>query len=303
MKILFSSFCLVLIFLVNSSFGCTLAGKSLFDFDPTEYIFIGEVVGFTQPVESAKLHGKAHGVIVKMKESVYLPEIPKTHFEVFPIQLRADCSEDGTPLEDLKKKFTIGSEVRVIAKEAEILPKNLPDGNIRLEDRPAELGSIEINIDEKGKRMTSVDSVFDYKSFKYDMDEDSDSKYLLPNFEIRKDLLRLKKSKTQKERTEILERLLDAPICCNDLDFHLVFKTYSSSEAEFNLLDEIRLRKVLSKEEFKQYKAIKDTRSELIKLGYDGDVADKVMEKAIQEGTDLTKAKLLERSLQILRNK
>lgn len=290
------------VFFAQTIFGCTLAGKPLSDFDATEYIFIGEVVGYAQPLESAKLHGKAHGLIVKVRESVSLPKAPKTHFEIFPIALWVDCSLGGINLEELKK-FPIGSEIRVVAKEAEILPNNLPDGNIRLEDRPDELGSLALNTDEKGKRMSSANSVFDYKSFKYDMNEDSIAKYFLPNFEIRKDLLRLKKSREQTERDEILKRLADVPICCNDLNMRTVLKTYTANEAEFNRRYEMHLRKRLTEEEFAYYKAVNETQSELVRLGFKMEDAEKAVGQALKEGTEISKAKLLERSLQILREK
>lgn len=218
------------VFFVNSAFGCTLGRTSLMDFDETEYIFIGEVIGYTKPVKSAKLRNDAYGLIVKVKESVYLPKTPKNDFEVFPIKLWADCSDGGTSIEELKKEFQIGSEIRVIAKTTELIPNNSTEENIRLEDRPGELGNIVPNYDENKSRMTSADSVFDYKAFKYDRNKDSFSKYLLPNFEVRKDLFRLKNSRTQKERNDILTRLRDLPICCNDLDFQSVFDRYNSDK-------------------------------------------------------------------------
>ena len=216
------------ILFVNSTFGCTLAGKPLSDFDETEYIFFGEVIGYTKSVKSEKLGNYAYGLVVKVKERVFLPKTPKTHFEIFPIKLWSDCSEGGTNIEELKKDFPLNSEIRVITKESEILP-NLSDGNIRLEDRPREFGSIVLNYDKNQKRMTSADSVFDYKSFKYDINEIFPSKYLLPNFEIRKDLLRLKNSQSQNERINILSRLRNAPDCCSDLDFQAVFDKYNSA--------------------------------------------------------------------------
>lgn len=230
MKKLIFSIYLALIFYVSSSFGCTLAGKVLSDFDEAEYIFIGEVIGYTQSVKSAKLRQEAFGLVVRVKEGVYLPKIPKTHFEIFPIQLWADCSLSGMPIEVLRKKFPINSEVRVIAKEAEILSNDLSDNNIRLEERPSELSSVALNYDEDKTRMTTINSAFNYKSFKYNIARDSESKYFLPQFEIRKDLFRLKNSQTQKERANILRRLKKVPICCNDLDFQVIFDKYNSAK-------------------------------------------------------------------------
>lgn len=285
---------------VQSAFSCSLTGKGISVFDDTEYIFIGEIIGYTKAVESSELGGKAFGLIIKPNENIYLPKTPKSYFEVFPVSLGADCSFSGTQIEELKKNFPLSAEVRVIAKEAKILPNNLPDNNIRLEERPDEIGSIVSNY-ENEKRMTSKESVFDYKTFTYDSDEDSDSTYLLPNFEIRKDLLRLKNSRTQKEKTDILNRLLNVPACCNDLDDYELFKTYASSENEFKFFKEARLKKTLTDEEFSQYKIIDEVEDELKKLKFSDADIETAVGQAIREKTEISKQKLFERSLKILK--
>lgn len=229
MKTLFLSICLALALFVPAAFSCTLAGKTLAKFDETEYVFIGEVVGYTKGVKSPKLDSEAFGLIVKLKESVYLPKQPKTHFEIFPIQLWADCSISGTDIKDLKNKFPLNSEVRVIAKGAEILP-DLSDGNVRLEDRPDAPGSVVLNNDKTAR--ASVNSFFDYKAYKYDINEDSTSKYLLPEFEARKDLLRLKNSQDQAAKNKILARLLYFPIGYS-VDVYEVFKEYSENKTAY----------------------------------------------------------------------
>jgi len=248
MKKLIFLILLAVSFSVQTIFGCSLAVKPLGSFDETEYVFIGEVVGYTEPVESAKLQRQAFGLIVKVRESVHLPAPTKTHFEVFPIELWADCSESGTDVKKLQKKFPVNSEVRVIAKRAELLPA-LTDGNIRLEDRPGAIGSIALNYEKT--RMTSADSVFDYKSYEFDMDEDSDSKYLLPDFEARKDLLRLKNSKNQTETNVLLARLLYFP-AGHHLDIYEIFKKHSENQNAYEHLYCKRLLEIegLSDDEF-----------------------------------------------------
>lgn len=292
-------FCVSSLF-VQTVFSCSLAGKSLSGFDDSEYIFIGEIIGYTHAVESSELGGKAFGLMVKPKENIYLPKTPKSYFEVFPVILWADCSLGGTQIEKLKSNFPLNSEVRVIAKEAKILANNLPDNNIRLEDRPDELGSIVLNY-ENEKRMTSNEAVFDYKTFKYDMNNNSVSTYLLPNFEIRKDLFRLKNSRTQKEKTDVLNRLLDVPVCCSDLNFYHLFKRYTSSENEFKTFNEARLKKELTGEEFNQYKIISEVTEELKKLKFSDADIEKAVGKALGEGIEISKQKLFERSLKILK--
>jgi hypothetical protein len=163
-----------LTFSVYHSYGCTLAGKSLSKFDQTEYIFIGEVTGYTEPfnfneseagnsleaVSSTSLNktsnlnkSKASGLIVEVKESVHLPQIPKEHFEIFPYILHADCSVGGKTKEELAKDFPIHSEIQVIAKEAIWLRNFMPNGNIKLEERPGELSNMSLNFDENNKSL------------------------------------------------------------------------------------------------------------------------------------------------------
>lgn len=233
-NILFSFFAVLTLF-VYSADACTLQGETISKFDETEYIFIGKVVGYakslTLPVRRGRpARGQAGGLIVEIKEKVFLPKTPAKHFEVFPFGLGADCSALGVSRAELLKEFPLDSEVRVIAYQAAVFPSLLPGGNIRLEVPRTELGSLALNTDSDGNKMSSVESVFDYKAFTYNGDTDSESKALLPAFEIRKDLLRLRNSRNQKERTDILNRLKDMPDCCSDLDFEAVFKQYSSVE-------------------------------------------------------------------------
>lgn len=286
-----------------TTFSCTLAGKSLQDFDNEEYIFIGEVVGYTNPIKSSKLRDAATGLIVKVKESVYLPKTPKNNFEVFPIELWADCSFGGKSADELKKEFPINSEIRVIAKEATILPK-LSNGNTRLEDNPEDLSSIKLQTDEIRNFMSSKNKSFDYKSFKTLIEDKKQTYSRLPDFEIRKDLLRLKREKSQIERTKILQTFLDMSICCpdiyNDVNFYSIFKKYASNQEEFNYFWETQLKET-SPETFEQVKVLQYVENRLVNLGYRKNSIDKAIEKAIREGGNLEKSKLLERCLQILR--
>lgn len=300
MKNLFFSFIISIFVLTQTVFSCTLGLTALSKFDATEFIFIGEVVGYTPPVKSKKLNTAVYGLIIKNKETVYLPKIPKGNLEVFPFGLGVECSLFGTDLDKLKKDFPINSEVRVIAKEAEIIPK-AKNKNIRLEIRPSELSSISLNIDEQGNRMTSANSGFDYKSFEY-KDGDSFSKYLLPEFEIRKDLLRLKKAQNQFELNRILDKLFYAPVYTN-LSFGGLFQEHTSSISEYERYYETHLK--MTDPEFyeQQYLVYKDTLAELIKLGYRKKTAKKALGEAIKRSDDFTKQSWLKISLQILKNK
>jgi hypothetical protein len=300
-KLVFSIF-LAVIFFSQIIFGCSLAGKSIDKFDETEYIFIGQVAGYTAPLKSSKLTSEAYGLIVKVKEIVYLPKTPETHFEIFPIQLWADCSEGGTTLEKLKKDFPVEAEIRVIAKKAAYFPASLPNGVIRLEDRPGETSSLSLNYDKTDSRLTSADSLFDYKAFDYRSGKDSIAKYFLPNFEVRKDLLRLTKAKNHQEVRALLDKLLFV-MSSTDLSFGGLVKNYTLTEAEYDHYIETEL-KMNSPETYKeQYVPYKAALTELVKLGYERKAAEEALDKAFSEGTDFDKSKLVEKALQILRKK
>ena len=172
-KLFFLILPVTLLFLAQTIFACTM-GKGPSAYNDAEYVFFGEIVGFTAPVESDKLEGEAVGLIVKVKESVYLPKEPKTYFEIFPIELRSDCSERGASLEELKGRFPFGAEIRVISREASLLPTNESGERIRLENRPDDFGSsLALNGNGRGDRMSTADSVFDYRTFKYTAAADS----------------------------------------------------------------------------------------------------------------------------------
>jgi hypothetical protein len=279
MKNLFFSIIFTLTIFVCVSYGCTLNGKTLSKFDPTKYVFIGKVGGYTKPLEFKKTKPenrisetiapetgapeKAVGLIVKIKESVFLPETPAADFEVFPLELGADCSILGTDETALQRQFPIDAEIRVVAKKTQILPAASDGKNIRLEIRPGEAESIAGNFYENGERMTNVDSIFDYRNFKQPTPADYtesfmpflDAKTLLPDFEARKDLLRLEKSKSRTEKSQILNRLLYLPIDSR-VSLRAMLKKYAANKDEFQDLYYKRLFEIegLSDED---YKAIK----------------------------------------------
>ncbi|HEX8493619.1 MAG TPA: hypothetical protein VF658_12300 [Pyrinomonadaceae bacterium] len=227
------------------SLSCSLAIPPIKEFDPAEYIFTGEVIGFAGPFESKKFHQKAWGLKVKVEEKIYLPRTPASYFEVFPFVSWSDCSTAGTSIEELVKYFPIGSKVKVIAKAAKLLPNKLLDGNIRLEDSPRNSGNISRNYYEDGRQMTDAEAVFDYQSYKIVTADDYVRDFmpfvtaysLLPEFELRKDLFRLRNAKTEDVKIKILERLLDYPRPTY-LDFETIIKSYIYNPATAKTLIE-----------------------------------------------------------------
>lgn len=297
--ILIVCFLLINLLAINNLAACTLAVPSLGSFDKTEYVFIGKVIGYTEALKLPKIERTPHGLVVEVIERVYLPKTPKTYFEIVPYELGADCSTYGVDKADLQKDFPMNSEVRVIAKEAAILPNILSAGNIRLEIRSEELSDISINTDEQGHRMSTATSVFDYKSYRHDQNKDSDSHYTLPNFEIRKDLLRLEKSKTANYKKTFLERFYYAP-SFSDLNYYAVLKKYTSTQTEFKHYYESQLL-MTDPKIFKQYLVVQSVVTKLIKLGYRESAAEKAIGDSFKKGIDVFDPQLFENCLQILR--
>ena len=198
------------------AFGCAVITVPLLTkFDPAEYIFIGEVIGLAESIESEKFHGKAAGLKVVVKDSLNLPRSQAKHFVIVPFELASDCKDQGRSEEELLRYFPVGSEVRVIAKESKYAPSQMADGNIRLEVLPHNLGSVARNYSPLGRPITSIRSIYDYRTYEQGNPcgntekamPDYEGNMRLPDFEYRKDLKRLKNSRSQKARIEILERL------------------------------------------------------------------------------------------------
>lgn len=141
----------------------------------------------------------------------------------------------------------MGSKIKVIAAEAKLLSGKLGGGNIRLEDLPGSLGSVSRNYYEDGRQMTSAQPVFDYRNYKEVAAADYVSDFMpfleahvrLPEFELRKDLLRLRNAKSEAEGLKILERLLYYPTCW-DMDFVKIAQDYVKKPETLRALNKQR---------------------------------------------------------------
>jgi len=304
MNRLILAFCLCLGGLTQAALGCSLAVASLSKFDNEEFIFIGTVRGYTDSVRSkpnVKKTFETTGLIVEVKESVFLPQTPGSRFEVFPIQLWADCTTGGTSLENLKRDFPVGIELRIIAKKAKIVPASPDPAVIRLEDRPGIRSLISRNIHEEDRRITSASSYFDYKAFDYHRyyAAASPSMLGLPAFEVRKDLLRLRNSATQAERNVILSKFLSVLIPDSDLSLTGVLHNYASSKAEALRLDELHM-KTFMPEYYEEYMAWQNAKTELYRMGYKKGEVKKALKKALSECTCTTTEETVSSTLKYL---
>lgn len=230
------------LFFTTNVFGCKLGISPTSDFDTAHYIFIGEVVEVLESVkyESQGIKTDAVGLKIKVSENVYSPK-PTTFFEVFPLRLTPSCGlrSDG---KEIREHYPIGSQVRVIAKEATVFKYQPAESSIiRLETSIYNKGSIARN-DLSDNLRTSAKSFYDYSSFverqRTTPVEDAlhDSNYYLPEFELQKDLFRLKETKSEDERTKILERLVFYPHVFR-MSYPTIVRTYLINQNKLPTLE------------------------------------------------------------------
>jgi len=244
------------LFFTNVAFGCSLYVRPASDFDTAQYIFVGEIVEVLDNVDydSQGIKDKAIGFKVKVSENIYSPK-QATYFEVFPLRLTPSCGlmSDKKKLREL---FSVGSQVRVVAKEATVFKnQSVENSTIRLETSIYNRGSFSRN-DLSENLRASAKTFYDYNNFvqkqRTTAAEDAlvESNYYLPEFELRKDLLRLKDSKSEIERTKILERLVFYPHVYN-FGFPKVVRIYLKNQDKITALEkrwEQRVQEIYSKQ-------------------------------------------------------
>ena len=171
-------------------------------FDRELYIFIGEVIGYTDEFKSKRFFKNAYGLKVKVLENVYLPQESNDYFEVFPLDITSDCRKPiGSSETDLRKDYPINSKVRVIAGSPWHLPYKNKSGQSVLEvNYPRYI----YRNDLSNRFSITAGSIFNYA----DLD---DYYYDFIEFELLKDLKRLEESSSDEEKVKVLERLLYLP--------------------------------------------------------------------------------------------
>lgn len=224
-KILFLP--IILVILPGFLFACSLFSEPKAKFDRELYIFIGEVIGYTDEYKSKRFFKNASGLKVKVLENVYLPQESNDFFEVFPLDITSDCRKPiGFSNPDLQEDFPISSKIRVIASPPWHLPNKNKSGQLILEVRyPRYI----YRNDLSNQFSTTADSIFNYagwKDFYYDFFE----------FELLKDLKRLEESSSDEEKVKIFERLSYLPK--GWLDFETSVRHYIvNPELELTLIN------------------------------------------------------------------
>ena len=213
---------------------CTLSTKPVEKFDDAEYVFTGRVAEVVGPLRS-KRSGEVWGLLVEVDERVHAPSQLGARAEVFPFHLGEDCSDVPWDKEELSRFFPAGTRVRVIAVKSKTFKDAAADGAPRLDAYLYDNGHVARN-ELGGAPMTSAATVYDYAAFERPEEEQTDenepaleSRWSLPEFELRKDLLRLRRADAGAERAQILERLAGYP-STYALNFEKLARRYVKDE-------------------------------------------------------------------------
>ncbi|HEX8248407.1 MAG TPA: hypothetical protein VF599_09565 [Pyrinomonadaceae bacterium] len=238
-----TTFCFSLLLTVVSfieAAGCLLSVEPVKKFNAAEYLFIGEVAGYTKlyekelPKPAARAGAevkeiykewgaptKAVGLIVKVSESIFTPQMRDGFFEVIPYALMSDCSFQGrySSEEKIARDFAVGSKVRVIAVESFIFPNSSNQGDLRL-DVTSSSGLV------PDDALTNADAELAYKKI---ASLDTEKIQNLLAFELRKDLFRLEFGHSFAEKRRTLERLVFFPKAWK-IDYEAIIRNYTTDE-------------------------------------------------------------------------
>ena len=229
---------LVVIFAGSSllGFACQVQPYKPYKFDPTEYVFVGEVMGYTESVEfdrnrppysellNEESLKRTNGLIVRVSDTVFLPA-RQSEFEVFVYGMGSGCESLGRNTDRLNNDFPIGTRLIVVAQEAFQIPTNSKDRGTRLEINFPR-GVLDTDTSVRPSATSIVE--FDFSKFvtKYDSWTSQASRAA---FEIRKELLRLERSSEDSKKSRILERLLSLDYKAEVIDLYGLLTKYSPS--------------------------------------------------------------------------
>ena len=204
----------------TASLACSIRHPDLSIFPSDIYIFTGRVIGFAEKVSANGFLNDANGLKIKVIDSVNLPKKSNDYYEVFPFGLAPDCTDLGLYEDELEKYYPIGSEVVLIAIEAEMIPGKNKTGQIRLEVPDSKSLNI-FRFDSKDKMSPDIRTIYNYSNWYSDL-EKKEVPWL--DFELLKDLKRIEDSKTEAGKIEIFERLAFFPE--RWFDFENAVQTY-----------------------------------------------------------------------------
>jgi hypothetical protein len=238
----------ILAFATSNSYAgpaCSYTTEPIVKFIPQEYVFLGEVAGFVGPIRSNKILRDAWGLKVRVTHEFNLPNKSGDYLEVYPLGLTSACQKTGTSQGALEEYYPTRSKVRVVGMEASRFDSRSEDGTIRLEATEMNGGLVARN-DLRDGFDTTAETVYDYRKDKTHtrsaQDKGSVVYYYdrLGDFELRKDLIRLRDAKKVSERYAILKRLSD--YSHYDIDYSQLVKNHIQNKRLVNQLLKLQSR-------------------------------------------------------------
>jgi hypothetical protein len=184
---------------------CSFVLEAFTGVAPEEYVFYGEVTGYAS-IRIGRCEETAHadqcheswGLKLKIVAPLQVPDRSAHAVNLFWFGLGSMCNRE-TVSQAQVSQIPIGSKFKIAAKPVE---HAYGDGQTPSLDASDWTGALAIQLPRASNLRAQARSRFDYKCFWQEGSSDR-------HFEIRKDLLRLKRSNSDREAAEILMRLAE----------------------------------------------------------------------------------------------
>lgn len=237
----------VLVLLVVGAEACTFRSRIPISSSVDEFVFVGTVIGYTDPVAFPKRIGtqpnaatqegdwyEARGLQIRVKEPVAITRQPKEFFEVYPYFHSGVCSALGAHEAWLHRYYPVGKDVIVVGELSSLIPFDAARGNLRLEISPS-TGALRDTKGFDGYTPTAS------SNYGYSLGARGNGHYLT-QFEMRKDLIRLEAADLER-RQEIINRILNIRDWEISLDLFSLLRKFIANKQQADRLYEEKLVK------------------------------------------------------------
>ncbi len=212
-----------ILFLRMSAYACSTIYVPPASFNPDEFIFIGEVAGYTGALYSDSLERSFQGLRILIKDFVYLPVKNPKVVDIIPYDLGPACELMSTDEKSLEYRYPPGTQLRIVGTKSVYIKNPLSDIPI-LDINPFKYTLSKSFVDPPVLYST-LSSVYDYRnstqdsinSFKQKVShygeewaqELVNSYAVLFHYELCKDLYRLANASSDEEKSNIITRLIN----------------------------------------------------------------------------------------------
>jgi hypothetical protein len=200
------------------SLSCTIASKPFEAVREEEFVFYGEVVGYSSTAipfckaSDDRVCPKAWGLLVKVVEPIHLPKGSTPLIEVYRFGLDADCSNLPSS-EKRVRTVSVGTNVQVLGRALKEEPGTIAAGRSKINVSDWSGGSI-LPISRAKSLRKLANHKYDYSCFFNYMNEAEGRE-----FELRKDLWRLESTKSQAASAEIIARIARCGVYSSEAHF------------------------------------------------------------------------------------